>query len=144
MHGVNEARVKLWIDALRSGDYKQCQDGLEYVEEDEDGVLTGEKKHCCLGVAQRVALANGYTDRGESDLEWGAGGMDWDIAQNWYGFTVEMGGGDPDLGDHLDTDGTTMEVSCVQANDDLGWGFVTIADALEARYITPSNIEGEA
>lgn len=37
---MNEARKKLWVDALRSGDYKQTAGGLH----DRDGF-------CCLGVA---------------------------------------------------------------------------------------------
>jgi hypothetical protein len=144
MHGVNKDRVKLWIQALRSGEYTQCQNVLEYVEEDDDGVFTGKKRHCCLGVAQRVALANGYIDQDESSLEWGSEGMDYDIARNWFGFTEEMGGGDPDLGHFTDTDGELISASCVQANDDLGWSFQAIADALEARYVSPENIEREA
>jgi hypothetical protein len=144
VRGVNEARVKLWIDALRGGDYKQCRSVLEERTTLMDGT-PGAVRHCCLGVAQRVALANGY-GKSEDEMDWGAAGMDRGVALHWYGFTAEYGDSDPELGVFPDptTPGETIDVSCVKANDELGWNFVTIADALEARYITPPNIEGEA
>lgn len=138
MLGVNENRVKLWIGALRSGEYTQCQHVLEYIE-----MGTGKTSHCCLGVAQRVALANGYIDQGEDDLDWGAEGLDADIALNWFGFSDQVGSTDPGLGNH-DVGGEIVEVSCVKANDELGWTFEQIADSLQEQYITPADIEREA
>lgn len=129
MYGVNEARVKLWIDALRSGEWKQAQEVLEYVEED------GTKSHCCLGVAQWIAFRNGY-EPGEGatpeDYDWGAAGMAHAIG-DWYGFSAPITS-DPTLVDATEDD---QEITCVVANDSRNWTFAQIADALEARYITP-------
>jgi hypothetical protein len=139
MLGVNEPRVKLWIQALRSGEYTQCEGVLERH-------ALGKTSHCCLGVAQRVALANGYTDgtnNTEDNLPWGSDGMDYGVA-SWYGFDSETGDSDPDLGIFPEIDAPSKTVSCVRANDELLWNFAQIADALEARYITPKNIEREA
>jgi len=137
MRGVYEDRVKLWIQALRSGEYTQTTNVLERF------LFDGTKAHCCLGVAMKVALANGYSAQSEDDMEWGAEGMDEDIALYWYGFKDSSGGTDPELGSHVGADGEWFNASCVQANDDLGWSFRQIADAVEKHYITP-NIEGEA
>ena len=40
--------VNKWVDALRSGEYKQGKGQLKTSEED------GATKHCCLGVAKEV------------------------------------------------------------------------------------------
>lgn len=142
MHGVNEDRVLLWIEALESGEWTQCLGVLEATNED------GSKQHCCLGVAQRVAFANGYTighvDPDEhvdpDDLDWGSKGMDPDIGQ-WYGFD-SWNDTDPDLVPG-DEDGQ-RQITCVDANDTHGWNFAQIAAGLRARYITPATIEQES
>ena len=45
---VNKERVELWVQALESDGFKQCQN-----------VMHVDDKHCALGVAVVVALANG-------------------------------------------------------------------------------------
>src|SRR6185437_10576766 len=52
---------KLWIEALRSGKYKQGEQALHRVEDD-------THKFCCLGVACEVAVKNGVEISVESDL----------------------------------------------------------------------------
>lgn len=42
-----------WVDALRSGDYAQGRDTLTEVS------VNGIMRHCCLGVACQVAIADG-------------------------------------------------------------------------------------
>lgn len=146
MHGVNEDRVKLWIQALRSGEFTQANGYLEKPV-DKDGVkVTG---NCCLGVAQHVALRNGWTPRDihPDDLDWGAASMNEEAAR-WFGFSgITLS--DPFLGNHelpnVENGGTyTTDVHCVEANDDFGWDFDQIADALEKEYITPVSIEQES
>lgn len=144
MHGVNESRVKLWIDALRSGEFTQANGYLEAtVLTPEDKRVTG---NCCLGVAQHVALRNGWVpkDRAVADLDWGPTAMSLEAAR-WFGFDNDQEHTSPDdpfLGEHevpSAEGGTyTTTVFCVEANDDLGWDFNRIANALEARYITPA------
>lgn len=135
MHGVNEARVKLWIKALRSGEYTQANGWLETLIEVDGKRVTG---NCCLGVAQHVALNNGWhPDRGLTTVDWGQASMDPDAAR-WFGFGGL--GSDPLLRES----GDAGPVFCIQANDDLDWDFNQIADALEARYITPQPIEQES
>ena len=129
MHGVNEARVQQWIDALRSGQFQQTQSTLRRIE----GLNI--KSYCCLGVAQEVALANGYQVPEEVTLYWGEDGMNDTMARDWYGFTS----GDPILEDIQDYG---RVVTCVRANDDLFWIFAAIANALQARYITPKDPDG--
>jgi hypothetical protein len=47
------ANAQIWVDALRSGMFKQCTVTLTHVNYD------GKQSHCCLGVACQVAIANG-------------------------------------------------------------------------------------
>lgn len=46
---VNKERIKLWVDALRSGEYKQGEGRLARVN----------NTYCCLGVACDLAIKNG-------------------------------------------------------------------------------------
>lgn len=49
---VNKANMRLWANALKTGDYTQ---GREFLKQIEGAVV----KYCCLGVACEVAIANG-------------------------------------------------------------------------------------
>lgn len=49
---MNKVVKRLWIEALRSGDYEQGPFALER------GAV-GALKHCCLGVLCRVAISSG-------------------------------------------------------------------------------------
>jgi len=51
----DKVKVKTWVDALRSGDYKQGADRL--CRSDADGVIS----YCCLGVYSKVI--DGNTDK---------------------------------------------------------------------------------
>src|SRR5688572_1809194 len=46
---ANKEAIRLWVDALRSGDYVQGRGNLH---------LSSEDSYCCLGVACDVALKN--------------------------------------------------------------------------------------
>lgn len=140
MHGVNEGRVKLWIEALRSGEFQQSYGWMEETTEDGDG-NTEVVGYCCLGVATKVALRNGCPE--PDGLEWGQTSMHTDIGA-WFGF-APWGRNDPTLGylghgeyfTSEQEDGATEEVACTRANDELGWDFDTISNRLQDRYITP-------
>lgn len=45
---LNRDRIQLWLEALRSGEYRQVH-----------GTLGSEGGYCCLGVACEVAIKNG-------------------------------------------------------------------------------------
>ncbi len=53
---VNRENMKLWVEALRSGEYKQGRGALCTVVEIDDTHPVG---HCCLGVACEVAIKAG-------------------------------------------------------------------------------------
>lgn len=153
MHGVDESRVKLWIEALRSGEFKQAHGYLENVLNPDDPEDQQVKGNCCLGVAQHVALRNGWVpkDMELDELEWGAASLNPDAAK-WFGFkeTTAITATDPYLGEFQMPSDEDIEIPymsnvyCVEANDDLGWDFTAIANALEARYITPVTIDKES
>jgi hypothetical protein len=140
MHDVNVERVQLWIQALRSGEYEQGQGHLRLNQP-----FGAKPRYCCLGVAQEVALRNGWVsvDVPNSDwLDWGPAAMPADLGR-WFGF-MHPHATDPPLVYHQDQGDN---VCCTMANDDLNWTFEQIADALEARYITGTdtdNIDGES
>lgn len=133
---VNKERVQLLVDALRSGDFKQ---GLNMLR-------TNDDTYCCLGVACEVARLNGLgidwvSQETSCDCEdcsanrWkfnGSGEALGEDVANWYGF--EDDGyfvNDPQLGP--DEQGRTL--TAIRANDDYGWNFDQIADALEKKYL---------
>lgn len=64
---VRKDRVRLWVDALRSGEYQQTNGTLEKLfgkADGKDGSVTEVKtRNCCLGVACRVAIADGLNLR---------------------------------------------------------------------------------
>ena len=137
MLGVNEDRVKLWIEALRSGEFTQAKGWMETRVDKGDVTVTG---NCCLGVATHVALRNGYEppdglDPSGNDLDWGQTAMHTTVGA-WYGFP-RLDSSDPVLMSHVDDEGMEDSIYATGANDELGWTFDQIADALEARYITP-------
>lgn len=65
---ANQDVIRRWVDALRSGKYKQGEGALVTVEFPEDG---GERKeyHCCLGVLCELAAEAGVATRSESSVK---------------------------------------------------------------------------
>ena len=133
MSQVNGDRVRLLVDALRSGEFEQGR-----------GRLNRDDELCCLGVAcvvaQRAGLAlRAYTDE-DGDVHYGRDDDGWkdeeDYAQlprsvqEWYGFEFN----DPELraavdGEHEDT----YQASTL--NDDYAYDFAQIADAFERTFL---------
>lgn len=130
---IKQARIKLWIDALRSGEYKQGRGAL--VTNDRlDGF-----SHCCLGVACEVYIKHakkGGLSRFDGDSKNEAGFLEKpfrknvnrgylpEIVMNWFGFVNP----NPTLIDK-------ENVSCANANDSHDLTFNQIADALEKKYV---------
>lgn len=119
--------IQLWVDALRSGEFDQCQDVLH---KQEDG-------YCCLGVACEVAIQDGLPlERRPSEwdhalvVEYGVRGQfDPQLlplqVQEWAGL---------DGGSGVDLPGITtyhgFHISLIDLNDS-GLTFDQIADVIE-------------
>lgn len=116
----NKEHMRLWVAALRSGDFMQTT-GTLAIQLDEN-----EWGYCCLGVACEVAMAHGVPldveikpnktvtyDRSTSILP----------VQACEFFGLEYG--DPMITQHYEASA---------ANDQQGWTFNQIADAIEEWY----------
>lgn len=111
-----------WIDALRSGEYKQAQGALE-----KDG------GYCCLGVLQMVV--DGEVETKELVDEWGNSyhtpyaipSDEWcqrnKIAHDWWGVCVE------DVEDSYGNEEAHHDLPGL--NDETGLSFKDIADIIE-------------
>lgn len=147
---VKASRVKLLTKALRSGLFDQAHGHLT------TNPGTPEEQHCCLGVACVIAMEHGveldYIDQGglryylADDCDHG----DFDEhehtehcysndvvmpykVQQWYGFDDT----DPDLDVHLSSPGGKYQaqISAATLNDDKGFTFAEIADALDGNFV---------
>jgi hypothetical protein len=131
---ANKVNMRVWVAALRSGEFKQGKGRL--VRKDPD---TGVWKHCCMGVACVLA------DRANVEMEVlvsaecksfdGSTTLLPKPVYNWLGLDGDNdredprvhvpnvpGNGEPDL--------FTLSV----INDDFGFTFHQIADLIEADY----------
>lgn len=132
MPDVNKSAIQEWVDALRSGNFKQTQ-----------GTLSKEGAYCCLGVACEIfADRVGLIRRPGMDLR------DQAIVVG-YSYPTSVGatrtGFDelpPPVVDFLgiessnpwmDNDGLPESLTIM--NDEWGWDFQRIADAIEATYL---------
>lgn len=131
---INKDRLRLGLEALRSGEYRQARSTLVAVDDN------GDRRFCCLGVMCDVALKNGIENLEECDRVYDVGYRDvreggeaWaeysvlpKLVREWYGFdrTVPMVMVDEDY----------RELTYL--NDAQGWDFEKIADAIEATYLT--------
>ena len=109
--------VKLWLEALRSGDYNQGQRALK--SENDDGTVN----HCCLGVACEVYMEAGNTviiDK-EDDLILFNGNKIFlpEEVKRWLGLK------------YRDGSTSTIGVSLTSMNDN-GGSFLKIADFIES------------
>lgn len=139
---LNKERVRLLVEALRSGKYHQGNSALEFT--DNAGVV----RNCCLGVGCRVALENGLEiTTGESNDfvflgerkfpktrfygpgEWGDSNYMPESVREWFGFASS----DPLVS--TPDDG----LSASEANDDKELSFEEIADAFERTYLREDN-----
>lgn len=120
---VNKERVRLLVDALRSGEFEQGRGRLR----------TDDDKYCCLGVASEVARRNGVGGEWVQveytyDSVWTLDGADTALGRKvreWYGFRVS----NPSL---RFADGMSTMIG---ANDGECRSFVEIADAVVATYL---------
>lgn len=125
----NKERIRLFVNALRSGKYRQGRGKLAEYKPEEKRV-----RYCCLGVACEVAKANGLELRRERvDFEYGYAhdqkGLDTSLlprsVRDWFGFDSE----NPLLVT------SPRDYYAVDCNDELRWPFQKIADAFENKYL---------
>lgn len=159
----NLRRIQLWIDALRSGDYAQCREELS------TGTGNSRAFCCLgvacevairAGLSELRAEKQGdgswlyYRDAGGSidpnrisneASDWSGGELPWLVA-DWYGIPrdPELRTGEvryeDDQSDPDNPDGAyEFEASATSLNDDEGYTFTRIADALERTYFDPTS-----
>lgn len=134
---ANKDNVRLWVDALRSGQYKQ---GDGYLQ-----LIGTPNRLCCVGVACEVAIQNGVNltkkDNGHSVTYMDPdGAMDRfrmpRLVQDWLDIH-ESGGGANVV---ADADGhRRSDYDVISLNDSFGFTFENIADALEDTYLKDSD-----
>lgn len=111
------AARKLWVEALRSGDYSQGVDMLR----------TDSGAFCCLGVACDLAVREGVIERYAADA-----GVPPLAVQGWLGLTEETGR----LKEAIAVPDPLAESSVydclIELNDVLGLTFAEIADIIES------------
>lgn len=117
--------VKLWLQALRSGEYKQCK-----------RILSDGESYCCLGVACEIARKNGLnvhrTIVGQDETVVVFDGNTKTLplsVSNWLGFYA---------GDVVGTiyKGCDNLVLCLSKLNDEGKTFLEIADMIEKHQDT--------
>jgi hypothetical protein len=117
---MNKNNIRLWVNALRSGEYEQTCTQLR----DNNGF-------CCLGVATDVAIKHGVPLKWDEDLRIHRG-----VANHPY---IDL---PPEVVDWLDIGRSNPQLrtldgpmKCTTANDDRGMTFDDIADAIESTYL---------
>jgi hypothetical protein len=117
--------MKLWVEALRSGKYRQSQGSLSC----EDG------GNCCLGVAVRVLTPE--LDRSPIDIL-GADLSSYPIVKEQL--NLSSCDGSFKSGELIGEFGTDKLMgSLIDLNDELGWSFNQIADFIEENHKLLSN-----
>lgn len=133
---VRKDRVRLLVDALRSGEFYQGHNKLKQISP------SGAERYCCLGVACVVAMRNGLEINETSENDDLGGqffyfGTQEDTSalftpvavMEWYGFT-----GDNSV--ELEVpEFVTNKITAVDLNDTHGYSFAKIADAFERTYL---------
>lgn len=110
--------VKIWLEALRSGEYKQCQGQLEVVND-------RGSAFCCLGVATLLAEKAGIKVDRDPDSGQLLGAFLPEAVQHWLGAKTYHGDLETRYGHSYTLAGL---------NDSEGLTFPQIADVIEARY----------
>lgn len=140
----NQERIALLVAALRSGEFEQTTSYLKRYASFNGPEEEPTARHCCLGVACEVAIANGL-DISERQIRNSSGGASFGFSSTtlpfevmrWYGFADR----DPAL--LLDPPKKWWKIwrrkptlgKATGANDFLRWNFSQIADAFEWTYL---------
>jgi hypothetical protein len=119
---MNKERIQWWIEALRSGKYKQGKGYLAAMKKD------GSTEYCCLGVACEVAIEHGAkVPKKRKENEWAYGNqmrtgfMPKEVVE-WFGLP--------------DWNPVVSNLALSEWNDD-GVSFKRIATMIEREWIKP-------
>jgi len=121
---VNKERVQLLVDALRSGQYRQCR--LSLREQIAGSMTTPKYGYCCLGVATQIAVNHGVIQGGS--YTWGHTGLPAAV-RDWYGFDDA----NPAFPGQSTIDAHTL--TAIYANDHARLDFQLIAGLFESTYL---------
>lgn len=120
MTKLHKQRIKLWVGALRSGDYQQCRNNLRLTSNYNNSVTDGcTVAYCCLGVA--CAIYEKQTKKNIPSSEWGKSYLPNEV-QKWLGLDKD----DPYI---------TKTLTAAFVNDERGWDFKKVANAIEKTYL---------
>lgn len=131
---VNQEAVRLWLQALRSGEYQQ---GQSYLRRDD--------KYCCLGVACEVAIAHGIpvkkVEIGRGIISYvyddadGSNQMLLRVVAEWLGFDTanQHYWNNPVV--WTEEGHTTQSLAAL---NDSGLSFADIADIIERNWLIPT------
>lgn len=114
---ANKENIRKWVDALRSGKYKQCT-----------GALTKDGAFCCLGVACETAILDGL----KIDKDGFMYDMEMDVLPNSVTLWLGLGGGDDDPFLSVDKE---HYCSATNWNDIERKNFEQIAEMIERTYL---------
>lgn len=126
---INQERVRRWVEALRSGKYKQGHHLLHYKNDTDD-----REYFCCLGVACELAKADGVrleisSANIEECTKFYYNDMD-DVlpppVMEWLGAGVS----DPSV-----RFGDSDRITSLASANDCGSSFAEIADAIEKDWL---------
>ena len=146
---VNKQHMRLWVEALESGEYQQGTGRLAKMIRTDTDSSEWQVKYCCLGVACEVAIANGvplsvqrYGHGEEGFLTYdGQGDVLPQRVRAWLGLDsgVPLFAGPTTYRSPGDADDPSMEVfyedvDAVTANDVFEWDFNNIAAHLRDFY----------
>lgn len=128
---MNPRVKKLWVDALRSGEYEQCSGVLANLDDPD------KPAYCCLGVLCEVAIKDGLyvetkdeSNRHRMWLRRFYDGKDTQLPRSVWEW-AELDSQNPVLFQEEDVDGRPFDVLCSTANDEYELSFTEIADLIE-------------
>lgn len=132
----NKRAIRKWVNALRSGEFKQGTGQLSI------STYGGRVvRHCCLGVACEIVPKNRKVKKTILDhrdtILYHSDTIMYDGESTWLPESVRKWLGlrnNPFVKD-LDNKFTDKQIDLVHANDSRHWDFNKIADALEETYL---------
>lgn len=137
---VNKKNMRLWVAALRSGEFTQGRGSLK------QATKGAPPQYCCLGVACEVALRNGvellethHTTPDEGWTVWSFDNANTYLPRSVSEWLAVTRRDDPMVGRIVRPEEPgefkkAEEINAIYANDALGWTFEQIADGIEKFY----------